>query len=449
MRKFKRLAWGQTLISTALFCGCVMPTPNNNGNGNSNTNTNNNAGSNTAPVANAGADQSVSRNSAVQLNATGSQDADGDSLQFSWTQTGGTSVTLSSATAAQPTFTAPAGAGSLTFELEVNDGNGGSDEDSVTINVTVPPASLFVANNDTGRITVHQTNALDGEVAPSERIDAGATTSLFQVRSLVVTPGGTLFASRQNGGIVAYDIDGLTEDGTKPADAVIEGNSTELDAPISLAYDAANDLLFVGNVNAGMGVLVFEDVSENSFSGNVAPVRMFSPPDRAPFDNLSMTLDALWLHQGDLYASDTSGLNVNSSRILVFAGAATADGEVAPIRTITSSSFDNIEDITIDSGNRLYVVDGTNVVKIFDDAATVDGNSVPGRMITINMTVDPSIQGIAIGSDGTGYLADRGNDIVYTIEDIAGRNGTVIPDAMLEGFDSRIAGPRQMFLLEP
>nr|WP_298930238.1 PKD domain-containing protein [uncultured Erythrobacter sp.] len=92
---------------------------------------------NNAPVADAGSAQSVSGEAAVTLDGTGSNDADGDSLTYTWTQTGGPSVTLSGTNSAQPSFTAPAttfSAQTLEFTLEVSDG---SASDTATVEVIV------------------------------------------------------------------------------------------------------------------------------------------------------------------------------------------------------------------------------------------------------------------------------------------------------------------------
>lgn len=107
---------------------------------------------NTGPVANAGPDQTgISEGTTVTLDGSGSSDADpGQTLGFSWAQTGGPTVTLSSVTAAQPTFTAPALTGgvaseTLTFELTVTDGAGGSATDQVSIGIvdlTSPTVTL-------------------------------------------------------------------------------------------------------------------------------------------------------------------------------------------------------------------------------------------------------------------------------------------------------------------
>jgi hypothetical protein len=50
--------------------------------------------------------------------------------------------------------------------------------------------------------------------------------------------------------------------------------------------------------------------------------------------------------------------------------------------------------------------------------------------------------------NGTGLLADRGNSAIYSYDDIANRSGTAFPDRVLEGFETSLRGPRQMWLVE-
>ena len=112
------------------------------GGGDNGNNNNNNGGGNTnrQPAANAGPDQSVDELSTVTLDGSGSSDADGDTLTYSWAQTAGTTVTLSDSTAQMPTFDAPDVTALntpdvLTFELTVNDGTVSSPVSSVDITV--------------------------------------------------------------------------------------------------------------------------------------------------------------------------------------------------------------------------------------------------------------------------------------------------------------------------
>lgn len=113
---------------------------------------------NSAPVANAGADQTVDEDTPVSLDGSLSSDPDGDALTYGWAQTAGSPVTLSDITAVSPTFTAPvvgAGGETLVFELTVDDEDVFdplSSTDSVTINVLnvndPPNCSLATASPD-------------------------------------------------------------------------------------------------------------------------------------------------------------------------------------------------------------------------------------------------------------------------------------------------------------
>jgi LmbE family N-acetylglucosaminyl deacetylase len=88
-----------------------------------------------APIANAGAAQTVDLAATVTLDGSGSSDPNGESLTYQWSQTAGPAVALSSATAIQPTFTAPDSTATLTFQLVVSDAHLSSAPSTVTITV--------------------------------------------------------------------------------------------------------------------------------------------------------------------------------------------------------------------------------------------------------------------------------------------------------------------------
>ncbi|WP_254274047.1 PKD domain-containing protein [Haloarcula marina] len=100
---------------------------------------------NRPPTADAGDDRTVAEVTAVELNATGSADPDGDPLTYRWTEATNTGVTLTDADTATPTFTSPAvdSATTLTFEVTVTDESGATDTD--TVNVTVQPTTVTEA----------------------------------------------------------------------------------------------------------------------------------------------------------------------------------------------------------------------------------------------------------------------------------------------------------------
>jgi len=98
---------------------------------------------NNPPVANAGLNQAVIVGAVVTLDGSGSSDADGDPLSYSWSLSipGGSSTTLNGATTVSPTFV-PDVEGTYTATLVVNDGSDDSVPDSADIT-----AQLVVVNN--------------------------------------------------------------------------------------------------------------------------------------------------------------------------------------------------------------------------------------------------------------------------------------------------------------
>lgn len=147
------------------------------------------ANTNTAPVANAGASQSVASMSAVTLDGSKSSDANSDPLTYAWTLTAkpdGSAATLSASTSAKPTFTTDV-AGSYVASLIVNDGQLNSDAATVSITATnanaAPVANAGAAQNVVAGTLV----ALDG----SRSLDANSDPLTFGW-TLTSKPTGSL-----------------------------------------------------------------------------------------------------------------------------------------------------------------------------------------------------------------------------------------------------------------
>jgi hypothetical protein len=104
---------------------------------------------NKAPIANAGAAQTVKEGATVTLDASASTDADEDKLTYKWTAPA--EITLSSTTTVSPTFVAPkvTVVTEFIFALTVNDGTIDSKEEKVIITVQpIPTSSRWISAVD-------------------------------------------------------------------------------------------------------------------------------------------------------------------------------------------------------------------------------------------------------------------------------------------------------------
>lgn len=129
---------------------------------------------NSAPVANAGANQSVLTGATVSLDGSASSDADRDSLTFAWTLTSapaGSAAALSAATSAKPAFVADR-PGVYVLRLVVNDGQADSNPALVLVTVSdLNAAPVAVAGNNQS-VTASSLVTLDGSASSDANRDA-------------------------------------------------------------------------------------------------------------------------------------------------------------------------------------------------------------------------------------------------------------------------------------
>ncbi|HTQ65128.1 MAG TPA: PKD domain-containing protein [Puia sp.] len=113
----------------------------------------NSAAVNTLPVANAGADQTITLPANSVILAGSGTDADGTIKSYSWSETAGpTQFTFSSTTVSNPTVSNLV-AGTYTFKLTVTDNLGATGSDN--INVVVNPAAVTGGDGKTIKVNVY------------------------------------------------------------------------------------------------------------------------------------------------------------------------------------------------------------------------------------------------------------------------------------------------------
>jgi len=205
---------------------------------------------NSAPTANGGADQNVATGSLVTLNGSGSSDANGDLLSYSWTFTsrpGGSSAALAGATTVGPTFTADV-AGTYVVSLVVNDGKANSATDLVVITAVAPNhAPVSNAGPDQSVATGQLVN-LNG----SGSSDADGDPLIY-IWSLVTFPSGAnaalsgsttvspSFTAYQPG---TYVISLVVNDGKENSSSA-KVYITAVAPPVTYTYDDLNRLIVV------------------------------------------------------------------------------------------------------------------------------------------------------------------------------------------------------------
>jgi hypothetical protein len=146
---------------------------------------------------------------------------------------------------------------------------------------------------------------------------------------------------------------------------------------------------------------------------------------------------------GYIYISSVNLFDNTQGSVLVFAP--TANGSVAPLRTITLTGYPHF--IALDSAGNIYVatapLTGTLPATILEFAANADGNATPIRTITI--PIDP----ITVAGFPEGLAVDPNGDIVYatytsidgsdTIEVFSpGQSGNATPARTISGAQSQL-----------
>lgn len=137
------------------------------------------------------------RSGSITLDASGSTDADGETLRFTWTQTEGPAVVLDSATSATPTFTPPEVTAdtAFTFRLVANDGISSSAPATVTITVRqVDRAPVANAGTDQ-EVSSRSTVTLSGSAEDADGEDITYAWTQTEGPTVTLTGADTATAS--------------------------------------------------------------------------------------------------------------------------------------------------------------------------------------------------------------------------------------------------------------
>ena len=284
-----------------------------------------------------------------------------------------------------------------------------------------PVGTIYVSDYFTNRIDVFAAGT-NGNVAPIRTI-SGSHTRLNGPRDVVVDSAGNVFASNQQSNTIT--VYGPGASGNAAPIRTISGSNTGLSQNDDM-FLAADGTLYVGNFVIGVSgfppsVVVFAPGA----SGNVAPIRTISSSMLGSVDGLGA--DAT----GTLYVD-------GSDSIQVFAPG--ADGNVAPVRSISGllTGLSQPNGLRVGLGGDLFVlnrsggVGGLGSVEQFAPGAS--GNVAPLRTISGPMTGFANVDDLAVDSGGTVYVT--GFDPVFGSRVgvfAPGASGNVTPQATITG----------------
>lgn len=394
-----------------------------------------NAVDNVPPVAWAQSEETAPGGSVVLLDGSGSSDGDGDPLTYAWVQTAGTSVTLTDADRALASFTASSEDEELVFELTVDDGNGHTDTDSITITVERVPPNLFITNvSGNSAILIVDPASKDGNVAPDGSLSNAE--ALLDAPTDVLLPGDSslIVLNRGSNSLNLY-LDATTSSDDQAPLFIVQGAATLLDQPTTMAHDPDSGLLYVANTGASNDILVFPDPTAVVFDGNLAPLRVISSAA------LSLPAGIALDNDDRLYVANTG-----SNNVLVFDNASERDGDILPDRSIDSDLLTDPLDVLVDDSDTLYVVDSSGVVLMFSNASALDGDSTPTS--TLSVTGAQRIVRMAVDTAGVGYIVDSEASAIYVFDDVGSVSGDRTPDRTISGDETELNRPLGVFILE-
>ena len=291
---------------------------------------------NAAPVASAGAAQSVTAGAIITLDGRSSSDANSDELSYSWSFTSkptGSSAALSNATSAQATFIADV-AGDYVLRLVVSDGFADSSASTVTVSVAGANAAPVAYAGFSRTVVTGSAVTLDGTKSSDANGDpltyswaftskpSGSTTTLSSATAAKPT-----FTADVGG---AYVMNLVVNDGKLNSAAVavtITASASINTPPVALARATRN--VVVGSIVTLDG-LASDDADGNPLTYfwtiTATPIGSAATLSNATVSQPTFTVDAAGDYSFTLVVNDG---RINSIPALVTITAATPHLELS------------------------------------------------------------------------------------------------------------------------
>jgi hypothetical protein len=259
--------------------------------------------------------------------------------------------------------------------LRFNAGNSGDAAPELKLDTSFQPGtqylSLDVTHDRLAAFSLFQNsimivdNVSSGSCCTSPRFVSGAATGLNRVfQGVIDSNRDVIYALNNNSTVVVLGPASTISGNVAPLRSLTTSASV-----FGIALDPVNDRLFLSD-RTGNAILIFDNAS--TLNGTLTPSRTIS--GAATQLNLPgpMALD----NSGRLIVASTQ----NPARIAVFAGAATANGNIAPLTTSTLVSL--TFQIAVFGNGDLYSAASFNSVSAYANIAGATGTLTPARTIS-------------------------------------------------------------------
>lgn len=275
-------------------------------------------------------------------------------------------------------FVTNAGANSVTVYSRTAGGNtapvrtlvGAATGLSAPVGVAVDTVNdeLIVVNSGNSSVTVFARGA-SGNTAPLRKL-VGAATGLHNPGALAVDTAHDEMIVSNDSFPLSVTVYARTATGNTAPLRTLTGTSTALDGQAGMALDTVNDEIVLSNANAFPAqILVFARTA----NGDVAPLRTIVGAATGLSRPIGCVVDAV---NGEIAV-----VNFNSNSITVFSR--TANGDVAPLRTIVGAAtgLNTPNGLALDLVNNELVVTNNNANSVTVYARTATGNAAPLRTL--------------------------------------------------------------------